>query len=148
MREMLKMKKRILKNENPKNSYEKWMKNEEEMERLMQDLRDEIYFYRHGLNKIYDITNTYYIGNRYHVEMRTHASRNQREELHRFLLKKIYQYPDLLRFLEENAKSEKPLTIQIRMTKKSFEPIVYVNKKSYSLMDFAVLVQNGKPKDL
>ncbi len=74
------------------------------MERLMQDLRDEIYFYRHGLNKIYDITNTYYIGNRYHVEMRTHASRNQREELHRFLLKKDISISRFITFFGRECK--------------------------------------------
>jgi hypothetical protein len=132
------MKKNILKHDN----YHTWMKNVSSLEMMMEHLRDEIYFYQHGTNKIFDITNTYYIGDKYFVEIKTHSSRNQNERLHRFLQYQIHQYPDLLRFLEENAKEKEPIPIQIRLTKKSFEPIIYIHKKSYSLIDFAVLVQN------
>ena len=125
------------------NSYEKWMGNVEVVEKLMSELRDEIYFYKHGLDKIYDITNIYHIGNEYHIEMRTHSSRNQREELHRYLESEIHKYPSLLHYLEENVKKKNPDKIQIRMTKKSFETIIYVNQKSYSLIDFAISLKNN-----
>jgi hypothetical protein len=143
MKEMKRMKKKIKKMDDEENHYEKWMMNTERLESVISDLQDEIYFYKHGLYKIYDITNTYHIGNDYFVEMKTHTSRNQNEALHRYIESKIQQYPSLLHYLEENAKKKNPDQIQIRVTKKGLETIVYVNKKSYSLIDFAVSLQNN-----
>lgn len=138
MKEMKRMKKNI-----EGNSYDKWMMNTDRLESVMSDLKDEIYFYKYGLDKIFDITNTYHIGNKYFIEMRTHSSRNQSEALHRYIESKIQQYPSLLHYLEENVKKESPDKIQIRVTKKGLETIVYVNNKSYSLIDFSVSLKNN-----
>ncbi len=119
-----------------------------DIQTVINKIEDENYFMLHAPGKYFTIQNVYPVSNKNFIETRIKNSKNQNDILIKHVNDLLFSYPKVVKFLRENFKKPKPVPVGIVFNGRTLAPIIFVNRKSYYLIDFNALLNPGSPLKL
>lgn len=115
------------------------------IQKVINRIEDENYFMLHAPGKYFNIQNVYPIRGKNHIETRIKNSKNQNDILINHVNELLHSYPKVVSFLRNNFKKEKPMPVGLVFNGRTLSPVIFVNRKSYYLIDFNALLNPGSP---
>lgn len=117
------------------------IQNTNELKKLRNHIKHEIYFQKHIQGKLINITNIFKVDQKYTIEMHIQDQRNQNHQLLDHFQNYLHEYPLFLDFLDKNYSRKQPFPIQFYFTK-DLQPVVFVNKRGFYFLDFLSFLQD------